>query len=198
MTQQVPAWQLSEHSKAMGALAARGADELAQAMHLKWGTHRLRLLVSEPLRAKFDSQAAKWHRALREGQLDDVQREAKRMAAAWLALDREATALGCTADPKIWEIHLKDGTLLRLVQSTEEIFRLPRTKGTVVWSLEEVAQLIDAQPSVVSQIKQHFGADLVKVPQHFETKEFNDSLDDVAALNIKSTVQHGPNDEPDF
>ena len=43
---------------------ADGVDEVAVAMERKWGVDRLRRLVSDDLRERFDRQARKWNEAL--------------------------------------------------------------------------------------------------------------------------------------
>ena len=77
-----------------GRAAMDGADKLAVDMEAKWGIGRLRLLVSNEWREKFDRQRNLYNEAIADGALEDVRREAARMEAAWRKLDREAAAAG--------------------------------------------------------------------------------------------------------
>ena len=80
-----------------GRAALDEADALAIELERKWGCGRLRLVVPPELRARFDSQRWKLLQAQWHGGLDDVVREAGRMARAWRALDAAAEAAGACA-----------------------------------------------------------------------------------------------------
>jgi len=62
-------------------------DQTAHAMERKWGIGKLRLLVSEDLRSRFDAQSEKLNAALESGQRDLIDVQAEGMKRAWLALD---------------------------------------------------------------------------------------------------------------
>ena len=67
----------------------------------------LRLVVPPELRARFDSQRWKLTQAQWHGGLEDVVREAGRMAKAWRALDAAAEAAGAAPlSPEVWELSL--------------------------------------------------------------------------------------------
>ena len=88
-----------------------------QELERKWGCGRLRLLVSTELRARFDSQRWKLAQAQWHGGLEDVVREAGRMARAWRALDTAAEAGGAAPlSPEVWELSLSDGTVVALTR----------------------------------------------------------------------------------
>ena len=93
-----------------GRAALDDTDALAIELERKWGCGRLRLLVSTELRARFDSQRWKLAQAQWHGGLEDVVREAGRMARAWRALDTAAEAGGAAPlSPEVWELSLSDG-----------------------------------------------------------------------------------------
>jgi len=77
-----------------GRAAIDGVDEVAAQMNRRWGLDRLRLLVSQELRERFDRQRLKFAMAVHEGTLDDVRRESTRMINAWNALNCAAEAVG--------------------------------------------------------------------------------------------------------
>ena len=94
-----------------GRAALDEADALAIELERKWGCGRLRLVVPPELRARFDRQRWKLLQAQWHGGLDDVVREAGRMARAWRALDAAAEAAGASPlSPEVWELALPDGT----------------------------------------------------------------------------------------
>jgi hypothetical protein len=65
-----------------------GVDETARQMERKWGVGRLRLLVGDVLRIKFDAQKAKLDAAIAADQETYIRAQAEGMRRAWLALDR--------------------------------------------------------------------------------------------------------------
>src|SRR3954451_14607327 len=80
-------WANETTSWLAGRAALDEADALATEMERKWGCGRLRLVVPPELRARFDSQRWKLLQAQWHGTLEDLVREASRMAKAWRALD---------------------------------------------------------------------------------------------------------------
>src|SRR4051794_31668411 len=75
-------WSHSNGTYLAGRAALDPADYLAGQMETKWGCGRLRLLVDNSLRERFDRQRLKLNHAIWHGALPDVQREAQRMVAA--------------------------------------------------------------------------------------------------------------------
>ena len=64
--------------------------DLSADMERLWGVGRLRMLVSEFLRLKFDAQAEKLNAAIVDGNADFVAVQAEGMRRAWLYLDKVA------------------------------------------------------------------------------------------------------------
>jgi len=105
-------WMATPGMYIAGRAALDEADALEVELELKWGRDRLRLLVDTALREKFDRQRYLTSQARWQGNLEEVKREAARMANAWKALDRAATQSGAKIlDPSIWEVCLEDGTV---------------------------------------------------------------------------------------
>jgi hypothetical protein len=133
-----------------------GLDQVALAMERKWGVRRLRLLVSDFLRAKFDEQKDRLDAAIQSGDERYVAVQVEGMRRAWSVLDRsahETSALPLA--PEVWECVLPStGEVVSLVRSTEEAHHVAR-EGRV-FTVGEVALLIEALGDGVLNIKQKF------------------------------------------
>ena len=154
--QSIP-WMVTPGAYIAGRAALDEADALEVELEVKWGRDRLRLLVDTALREKFDRQRYLTSQARWSGQLDDVQREARRMAAAWRTLDKAATESGAQVlDPAMWEVTLDDGTVATLVREPQLANRvLADGRRINVYTLQEIANMISAFPEVV-QAKETF------------------------------------------
>ena len=137
-------------------------------MSIKWGCDRLPLLVSAELREKFQRQRyltsqARWH-----GQLDDVQREAKRMSIAWRTLDKAATAAGAQVlDPAVWEFTLPDGTVATIVREPQAIKKIAAEGRSInVYTLEEIANMIAAFPELIKSKEAFPGAKVTRTKSY--------------------------------
>lgn len=144
-----------------------GVDQIAREMETKWGFGRLPTLVDDDMRAKFHRQARKWDEAMSEAWnakvlsravLDAAIARSEAMKRAWQALDRAAEeGGGRPVAPWVWEATLKDGTVIALVQSDAETGRvIADGRHLQVYTLQEIANLIDAMPSLIGQAKQEF------------------------------------------
>jgi hypothetical protein len=122
-------------------------DVVSRDMERYWGVGRLRTLVTPELREKFDRQRFKVNNAIWCGDLEEVKTETKRMVAAWRALDRAAKEAGHRRlSPETWEIGLKDGSVLVLCRSDDDARAVrPDGRQTVVWTLDEVRNMIDSE-----------------------------------------------------
>jgi len=143
-------WDKSHGTYIAGQAAIDGADQVAIDCENFWGRGRLRLLVDVTLREKFDRQRYLYAQAIQYGELADVQREAERMTRAWRALDQVARKGGHWRLPdEVWETTLQDGTVVAIVKDLAAANHVP-TQGRQValYSLEEIANLIDAYPSI--------------------------------------------------
>ena len=124
------------------------ADQLGVDMDRKWGVGRLRMLVNEQLREKFDRQRYLMSQARWEGTLEDVKREGARMAKAYQALDKAATESGAKPiDPDVWEIGIEQGifkgVVVAIVKQDEAVAKVQAEgRHTIVYSLDEIGRLI--------------------------------------------------------
>jgi hypothetical protein len=133
-------------------------------MERKWGVGRLRLIVSDFLRAKFDEQKDRLDAAIRSGEESYVQPQVEGMKRAWEALDKAATEAGeKPLVPQVWECVLpKSGEIVSLVRTDAEAHHVAR-EGRV-FTTAEVGILIEALGAGVLSVKQRFrGATIAAV-----------------------------------
>ena len=157
-----------------GRAALDEADALAIELERKWGCGRLRLVVPPELRARFDSQRWKLLQAQWHGGLEDVVREASRMAKAWRALDVAAEAAGIAPlSPEIWELSLPDGAVVAITRSRAEAHHLANDPRFVVtYTLSDIAELIEKHGPYFARPRKHTGDKVT--PQ---AREIDDPLD---------------------
>lgn len=156
-------WASEQATYLRGRSMVDGVDHLACELERKWGVDRLRLLVTDDMRERFDRQRAKFGRAVREGTLEDVTREAPRMRAAWLALDGAAIESGeSPVSPNVWEVALPTGEVATLCRTREEAQRVVADgRSKQVYTIEEIANLIHAVPQVIKAKEVFPGAAVV-------------------------------------
>ena len=133
-----------------------GLDQVAVTMERKWGVGRLRLIVSDFLRAKFDEQKDRLDAAVQSGEANYVRIHCDGMKRAWSALDRAAHDAGeKPLAPEVWECVLPStGEVVSLVRTDTEAHHVARECR--VFTTAEVAILIDAVGDGVLDIKQKF------------------------------------------
>ena len=129
-----------------------GVDHVVAESERRWGIGRLRLLVDDVLRARFDRQVRLWNDAVESNREADVAVQAGGMRRALDALDRAATAAG---QPQlaatVWELVLPStGEVVAIVRSEADLAGCGRQTA---YTLDEVARLLDAMPATVGAIK---------------------------------------------
>jgi len=148
---------------AIGQAAVDEADKLAVEISKRWGEDRVRLLVSENTRARYDRQRFKFNHANWNGTLEDIKREARRMCLAWRAVDAEATKAGAAhmAPEILAEVTLASGAVAAIVENNDHAKAvLDDGRHKIVVTLAEVGRIITA--SRVSSVKEIFpGAEVV-------------------------------------
>jgi len=130
----------------------RTVDEHARESNRRWGFNRLPHIVPIEWTERFKSQQRKWVGACwecgcdpTEAMLAPVRQHGEAMIRAFDKLEEIALANGKSpAPPGVWEFELADGTPITLVRARAEMAQLERTPPALVWSLDEVAQAIDA------------------------------------------------------
>lgn len=143
--------------------AIDGVDAVAVEMETKWGRGRLRLLVDNDLRYRFDEQRRILNEAIWSHDCGRVDREAGAMIRGWNALDNVAAANGSQPlSPNVWEVTKSDGTVIAFVRTNAEASAVvAEGRHVEVWTIDEVARLSEAT-SLVANVKQTFpGAKVV-------------------------------------
>lgn len=163
-----------------------GLDHLAYQMEQKWGVGRLRLLVSNDLRVRFDQQAVRFDQALwDQGSVWVIEAEATRMQSAWLTLDQVATQGGCQPLlPEVWEFPLENGRVGAITRTNAEAALVTRAgRHLVVYTVAEIGRILDARGNaVVNAVKQEFpGAEIVRTHGDRAVMEIfqDDAIDDL-------------------
>lgn len=143
-------WARTHGTYIAGRAYLDGADETAAEMEAKWGCDRLRLLVSFELREKFDRQRYLLNQAIWHGELEAVRREAGRMVAAWLALDKAAAAASKQPlSPQVWEVPLEDGSVAAIVPDDAQAHAVVgEGRKIAVYTLDEIGRLLSNYPDI--------------------------------------------------
>ena len=165
-----------------------GVDQVAWSMERKWGVNRLRLLVDDDMRERFDRQLRKWSEIVWDGKFDLrlVEETAKATERGWGALDQAASQAGAKPlSPKVWEQGMDDGRVLAVVRSTAEAHHVARDRrDVVVWTMADVARMA-SENSLVNVVKGQFpGAEIARVtrdptahPPISDELELNDAVE---------------------
>ena len=170
------AWNRTHGTYLAGCSHIDGVSAVAMALEEKWGCGRLRLLVGQELRERFDRQRYLYDAAITNGELEDVIRESARMRNAWLAVAAAAERAGAVPlKAECWETTLKDGTVAVLVKSNAEAHAVSADgRAIVVYTLEELAHLIDHYRDVVNMKLSYPGSEVTRV-----SKDVTDPLDGI-------------------
>ena len=128
-------------------------DETARQMEMTWGVGRLRLLVSDFLRLKFDAQAEKLNAAIAHGDVAFVVVQADGMRRAWFALDKAAREAGHRPlDLNIWEVLLPTANVaVALVRTEAEAGIVAQDR--VVFTLAEIGAFLERVPEAVGRVR---------------------------------------------
>ena len=113
-------------------------------MERKWGIGRLRLLVGDDLRRRFDSQAQKFNRAVHAYDPEAVEAAGPAMVRGWRALDEAATQAGAQpVSPEVWETVTDDGEVIAICRSNAEAAAVTRENRAMrVYTVDEVGRLL--------------------------------------------------------
>ena len=138
--------------------ALRPLDEMVHRMELRWGADRLPGLVDVDTAARFGSAKAKLDAAITDNDVEAVKKRVKVMLRAWKSLDGLAAEAGHRPiDPEVWTVKIDDGAAYAFVQSNAEAWKTTKElRDCRVFSIEEVARLLDAQCNLIGAVKDEF------------------------------------------
>jgi len=158
-----PPWAHTAKGYAAGRAALDAIEAAERRLDTAWGAGRARLCLTPDVRVRYDAQQERLWRASREADLAGLLAEAGRMEKAIAAANKAAQACGVLL-PGVWEARLSDGSTLAVVQKREHAARV-RAKGrdVEVWTVEELACLVEAQDAPVRALKRRFGAILTSM-----------------------------------
>lgn len=132
-------------------------DAHAQEMNRRWGYNRLPHIVPIEWTERFVEQKRRWQLACFEccgsplqADLDRVRTQGDAMLRAYAKLEELALAGGMApAQPGVWEFELSNGQPVMLVRTDAEVAQVDRPAHVRVWTLEEVARIIERWPELV-------------------------------------------------
>ena len=138
-------------------------DHLASKMELKWGVERLRLVVTEDLRKRFDRQRELFNDALFGNDAAEIRDHGSAMIRAYTTMDEQARVNGFDPlKPEVWEARLPSGKVIALVRSNDEAHNVVADgRHTEVWTIEEIARLIEGPWRAIGKCKEVFPGALV-------------------------------------
>jgi hypothetical protein len=138
-----------------------GLDTRSRELELQWGFDRLRLLVDDSLRIRFDQQRQLLQDAFASGDEEQIILHATAMKRGWDALNVAATEAG--AEPlraEIWECILPEsGDVVAILRTEAEAHHVCR--DCEVWTVDEIAVLIERLGKDTRQIKRTFPGAMV-------------------------------------
>ena len=121
-------------------------DKTVSEYESRWGIDRLPDLVGPELRARFELQCDKLNKAIRESNVDEVEKLVPVSCRAYAALEKAAREAGeKELTGEAWEAPIPSGGVLCVTKSDYEAVKVAKERpDAVVWSVEEVARVIDA------------------------------------------------------
>jgi hypothetical protein len=141
-----------------------GVDECIAASERRWGADRLRLLVADDLRSRWDRQWQSWCRAVRANDLADIQKHGAAVRRAVAALEAAATAAGAEPlAPTVWETAY-EGRVVAVVRTSAEAYAVAtQGRGLEVWTLDELVRVALPRTAMIAAAKEVFpGAEVVR------------------------------------
>ena len=164
-------WSSSHGTYLTGRSYIDGAEALQIEMEKKWGADRLRLLVSQELREKFDRQRYLWRAGdrVRPARERPPRKRAHASPPTTRSTAQPRRQGASPIDAEIMEIALDSGTVLAIVGDPDDARRaFARSDGRrmIVYTLEEVATILSGYPSVNATKQVWPGATVTKVRRH--------------------------------
>jgi len=121
-----------------------------------WGVDRLPALVGVGTRKKWWAAVSALYEALRANDEYRVLELVQNLQKGLTMLVEEAEAAGYgPLDLDIWEAPMSDGKILQIVRTFPADTYQPRDTEILIWTLEDVVKLIEAQ-TVINHVKKQF------------------------------------------
>ena len=150
-------------------------DQKALAMEAKWGVGNLCKYASPDMKEKWNSQSNKLNDAVESGEYHVVRNLIDGTIRGWDVLESQAIDAGYKpVAPDYMEVRLDNGFHLRIAKNTSEA-RQCTAQGVHVWSIQEIARVIEKDFTLVNIIKEKFeGAEVKEVTEPFNFKKGDD------------------------
>jgi hypothetical protein len=163
------------------------ADSVRKATEIEWGAERLVALTPDDLRVKFLRQRMRLRLALEAAGASDVvtgpQMEAVRKAAAGVVAGYEALVTHAVEAghrplrPEVWEHVMPDGQVLVVVRDNDAAaLVLADARAKQVYTLQEVAAVIDALPAALRAAKVEFPGARIELPLRDRATTWSDEI----------------------
>lgn len=134
-----------------------GVDAAVSTAERTWGVGRLRLLVDDDLRARWDRQWRAWCRACEAYDLAAIRDQGAAVRRAIGVLEAAATAAGHRPlRPDVWEVGY-EGRAIAVCRTSAEAGVVARERRDLeVWTVQELVRVALSGRAAVSAAKQHF------------------------------------------
>jgi hypothetical protein len=174
-----------------------GVDHRCRELDRKWGIGRLRLLVDDELRARFDLQRQLFNASLVNGDEEQVALHGAAMRRGLDALDAAAAAAGAfPLSPKIWECTLPCGEVVSIVRTEAEAIHVARE--CEVYTLTEIGALIERLGDQIRKVKTMYpGATVAEIRDREPSPPFMSEQDRSAYVEELAT-RFQPDEEIPF
>jgi hypothetical protein len=172
-----------------------GLDHRTRELDRKWGIARLRLLVDNDLRTRFDLQRQHFNAAIISGDQEQISMHGMALRRGWDALDVAATEAGAELlQPEVWECTLPEsGEIVAIVRTDAEAYHV--CPNHEVYTLTEIGQLIEKLGTARHIKTTYLGATVAEVRPSGYSKQEREAR--VAELAAQFDAQ-GPDDEIPF
>ena len=157
-----------------------GVDHAISTAERTWGVDRLRLLVSDDLRARWDRQWLAWCRATESDDVGAIQKQGGAVRRAVAALEAEARAAGQQPlAPEAWEAKHGDRVIVVCRTSAEAGVVAREGRKAEVWTLDELVRLALADRPGLEAVKQIFpGATVTAIKPRVDWAAGGDEMPD--------------------
>jgi hypothetical protein len=146
----------SDYSLAQSILD--GVDEAVAASERSWGVGRLRLLVDDDLRARWDRQWQAWCAACEAYDLAGVRAQGAAVRRALGVLEAAARGAGHgPIQPAVWEVE-HQGRVIAVCRTAAEAHAVAADgRRREVWTVEELVRVaLSGQRAALSEVKRTF------------------------------------------
>lgn len=134
-----------------------GVDHAISTAERTWGVGRLRLLVSDDLRARWDRQWLAWCRAVEADDVGEIQKQGAAVRRAVAALEADAKAAGQQPlTPEVWETWHSDRVIVVCRTSAEAGVVAREGRAVEIWTLDELVRLALADRPGLAAVKEVF------------------------------------------